>query len=173
MFLLLGFPRALRACAQTAFRRRHWPASFLWSSPANAGYADQCGDSPILAVSAFCFPVPPVRNARAAMRERAKISAIARLGRKAQAACHACLPAAALRGAGRQEFGKARMLSRIATAGTYARQRQDEVPSCGCQYTDQPSQHWPNDPQKSVGQCWLANKKEQVKTTPTASLPRR
>jgi len=27
-------------CApETAFRRRHWPASFLWSSPANAGYA--------------------------------------------------------------------------------------------------------------------------------------
>jgi len=22
-----------------AFRRRHWPANFLWSSPANAGWA--------------------------------------------------------------------------------------------------------------------------------------
>jgi len=33
---------ALPACAlraKTAFRRRHWPASFLWSSPANASCA--------------------------------------------------------------------------------------------------------------------------------------
>jgi len=49
---LLIFPLTMRAkahCAQTALRRRHWPASFLWSSPANAGYAarriDTCNTS--------------------------------------------------------------------------------------------------------------------------------
>ena len=46
----------------------------------------------------------------------------------------------------RPEFGEDRTLSRIATAGTYARQRQKGVPSYGCQYTEQPSQHWPKDP---------------------------
>ena len=107
-----------------------------------------------------CSPQAGSRQRRAgqdhqfSLRARAqKISAIARLVRKAPAACYACLPAAALHGAGRLEFGKARMLSRIATAGTYARQRQKGVPSYGCQYTEQPSQHWPKDPQKSVGQC--------------------
>ena len=160
------------ACLRTARQKQHSavppPAlacELFMGSPANAGlccsaYRHLKYQRP-LCLSALLCCIRATREREVNLGNRAA----GPQGPSRMPCVPACRGVARLRQAG---IRQARMLSRIATAGTYARQRQDEVLSCGCQYTEQPSQHWPKDPKRPVGQCWLAANRKRTSRTSAA-----